>query len=72
MQSDVDNLSENEQKRRKLILQIQELRKMGFSIPEIIQITGKDRKTIKNIWKEIRTNCVTAMHMEHWKNIQVL
>lgn len=47
MPSDVDNLSENEQKRRKLILQIQELHKMGFSIPEIIQITGKDRKTIK-------------------------
>ena len=43
----MDNLSQIEQKRRKLILQIQELHKLGTSIPEIIQITGKDRKTIK-------------------------
>ena len=43
----VDSLSEKEQKRRNLIDQIQALHKDGFSIQEISQITGKDRRTVK-------------------------
>ena len=43
----VDNLSEAETKRRKLIVQIQELYKTGASIREIARITGKERKTVK-------------------------
>ena len=43
----VDNLSEAEEKRRKLIVQIQELYKTGASIREISRITGKERKTVK-------------------------
>ena len=42
----VDNLSEAETKRRKLIVQIQELYKTGASIREIARITGKERKTV--------------------------
>ena len=43
----VDNLSEGETKRRKLIVQIQELYQKGISIHEIALITGKERKTVK-------------------------
>lgn len=43
----VDNLSEKEKKRRNLIEQIQALHKDGFSVQEISQITGKNRKTVK-------------------------
>jgi hypothetical protein len=43
----VDNLTVNENKRRQLIEQIQELYKEGISIREIARITGKERKTIK-------------------------
>ncbi len=43
----VDNLSEAETKRRKLIVQIQELYQKGISIHEIARITGKERKTVK-------------------------
>lgn len=43
----VDNLTEKEQNRRKLIEQIQALHKDRFSVQEISQITGKDRKTVK-------------------------
>lgn len=43
----MDNLSEKEQKRRNLIEQIQKLHKDGFSVQEILQITGKDRRTVK-------------------------
>ena len=45
--SNVDNLSEKEQKRRNLIEQIQALHKDGISVQEISQITGKDRNIIK-------------------------
>ena len=43
----VDNLSEAETKRRKLIIHIQELYQKGISIHEIARITGKERKTVK-------------------------
>ena len=43
----VDNLSEAEAKRRKLIIHIQELYQKGISIHEIARITGKERKTVK-------------------------
>lgn len=43
----MDNLSEKEQKRRKLIEQIQALHKEEISVQEISQITGTDRKTVK-------------------------
>lgn len=43
----MDNLSEKEQKRRKLIEQIQVLHKEEISVREISQITGTDRKTVK-------------------------
>lgn len=43
----MDNLSEKEQKRRKLIEQIQVLHKEEISVQEISQITGTDRKTVK-------------------------
>lgn len=68
----MDNLSEKEQKRRNLIERIQALHKDGFSVQEISQITGKDRRTEKNIWREIPPNYVTAMYMEHWKDTPIL
>lgn len=43
----VDNLSEAETKRRKLIVQIQDLYRTGVSIREIARITEKERKTVK-------------------------
>ena len=43
----MDNLSEAETKRRKLIIQIQELYQKSVSIHEIARITGKERKTVK-------------------------
>lgn len=42
----MDNLTVSEDKRRKLIIQIQDLRCKGVSIREIARITGKDRKTV--------------------------
>ena len=43
----VDNFTESEEKRRQLIIQIQELHKGGTPIREIARIMGKDRKTVK-------------------------
>lgn len=43
----VDNLTESEQTRRQLIIEIQGLHKSGASIREIAHITGKERKTVK-------------------------
>ena len=68
----ITNLSEKEQKRRNLIEQIQTFHKAGISVQEISQITGKDRKTVKNIWKETQTNYVTVMYTDHWKDILIL
>lgn len=69
----VDNLSEKEQKRRKLIEQIQVLHKEEISVQEISQITGTDRKTVKKkILKEIQTNYVAAMYTDRWKDIPIL
>lgn len=42
----MDNLTVSEDKRRKLIFQIQDLRREGASIREIARITGKERKTV--------------------------
>lgn len=42
----VDNLTESEKKRRQLIIQIQEYKREGCSIPEMLRRTGKDRKTV--------------------------
>ena len=47
MPSDVDNLTESEDKCLKLILQIQELHQQGIGIAEISRRTGKDVGTIK-------------------------
>lgn len=44
--STVDNLSGAEEKRRQLILKIQEYKKEGCSISEISRRTGKGRKTV--------------------------
>jgi hypothetical protein len=46
MPLNVDNLSESEQKRRKLIEQIQELHKNQVSTSEIVRITGCSYKTV--------------------------
>lgn len=43
----MDNLSESEQKRLKLIEQIQKFYKEGISIREIVRRTGKHRNTVK-------------------------
>ena len=43
----MDNLTESEQRRRELIVEIQSLYNTGKSIREIARITGKERKTIK-------------------------
>lgn len=43
----MDNLSEAETKRRKLIIHIQKLYQKGISIHKIARITGKERKTVK-------------------------
>lgn len=42
----MDNLSEAEEKRRQLIVKIQEYKKEGCSISEISRRTGKARQTI--------------------------
>ena len=47
IESIVDNLTVSEEKRRKLILQIQELHRKGASISEIAGITGKARGTVR-------------------------
>lgn len=43
----MDNFTEAETERQKLIRYIQDLSENGFSIKEISQITGKDRRTVK-------------------------
>lgn len=45
--SNVDNFTEVENKRRNLILQVQELYKNNISLREISRITGKDRRTLR-------------------------
>lgn len=47
IESIVDNLTASEEKRRKLILQIQELHREGASISEITDITGKAWGTVR-------------------------
>ena len=48
------------------------LHKEEISVREISQITGTDRKTVKNILKEIQTNYVAAMCTDRWKDILTL
>lgn len=43
----MDNFTENENKRRNLILQIQNLHERNISLREISRITGKDRRTVR-------------------------
>ena len=49
---------------RKLIEQIQMFHKEEISVQEISQITGTDRKTVKNTLKEIQTNHAVAMYTD--------
>lgn len=68
----MDNLSEKEQKRRKLIEQIQVLHKEEISVQEISQITGTDRKTVKKYLEGDPKNYVAAMYTDRWKDIPTL
>ena len=47
MQCIVDNLTESEEKRLQLILQIQKLYQDSIPISEIVRITGKDPNTVR-------------------------
>lgn len=67
----MDNLTVSEEKRRKLIIQIQDLRREGTSIREIVRITGKGRKTVtKYLDGDPDRLCRSNKHgsMEGYKN----
>ena len=47
----VDNFTDAEQIRIKLIHKIQQMKKQGYSISEISRLLGKDRRTIRKYIK---------------------
>lgn len=57
----MDNFTIAEQIRLKLICKIQEMKNNAYSISEISRLLGKDRRTIKSIFKEILMSYVNII-----------